>query len=224
MNKEKRLKENEILTRITNLKNEINSLSVFHPVQLIAVSKTKPISDIYAAIKANHREFGENKVQEAMEKWPEIKQEYPDVILHLIGGLQKNKVRKAIQLFDVIQTLDREDLADAIARIAIEEGRNPQLYIQVNIGDEPQKSGVSQGDLKNFYDYCHHDLNLNIQGLMAIPPEGEDATPYFKWLHTQRQKLALPYLSMGMSADYKQAIAEGATHIRLGQAIFGGRT
>ncbi|MFV0321372.1 MAG: YggS family pyridoxal phosphate-dependent enzyme [Alphaproteobacteria bacterium] len=218
------MKENEIFTRITQIKNEINLLSVFHPAQLIAVSKTKPISDIYAAIKAGHREFGENKVQEAMEKWQNIKQEYPDVTLHLIGGLQKNKVRKAIQLFDVIQTLDREDLADAIARIAPEEGRNPELYIQVNVGDEPQKSGVSRKNLDSFYGYCHYDLSLNIQGLMAIPPEREDATPYFKWLHQQQEKLGLPYLSMGMSADYKQAIAEGATHIRLGQAIFGGRT
>lgn len=217
------MEENEILTWITNLKNEINLLSVFHPVQLIAVSKTKPIADIYAAIKADHREFGENKVQEAMEKWPNIKQEYPNVTLHLIGGLQKNKVRKAIQLFDVIQTLDRESLADAIARIAPEEGKNPALYIQINVGDEPQKSGIARGDLKGFCGYCQNDLNLNIQGLMAIPPEGEDPSIYFEWLHQQQQQLALPYLSMGMSADYKQAITHGATHIRLGQAIFGGR-
>lgn len=217
------MEDNKVLTRMTNLQNEINLLSVFHPVQLIAVSKTKPITDIYAAIAANHREFGENKVQEAMDKWPNIKEEYPDVILHLIGSLQKNKVRKAIQLFDVIQTLDRKSLADAIARIATEEGKNPQIYIQVNVGDEPQKSGVSRKELSDFYIYCRHELNLNIVGLMAIPPEGESPNEYFEWMYKEQQKLSLPYLSMGMSADYKQAITNGATHIRLGQAIFGGR-
>ncbi|MFV0432076.1 MAG: YggS family pyridoxal phosphate-dependent enzyme [Alphaproteobacteria bacterium] len=217
------MKEKDIVEKLIGLKKEVNTLSQKEVVQLIAVSKTKPVSDIEAALKANHRLFGENKVQEAAEKWPELKQRYPDVQLHLIGGLQKNKVRKAIGLFDVIQTLDRKSLAEAIARISIEEAKIPQLYIQINIGREPQKSGILPEEVEDFYQYCSQDLGLKIIGLMAIPPVGEDAKAYFVKLKEYQKMLSLPYLSMGMSADYREAIKQGATHIRLGQAIFGGR-
>lgn len=208
---------------ITDIRKEIIKYNLSQEVRLIAVSKTKPIEDITLAIKAGQMEFGENKVQEAFEKWDELKKKNPELILHLIGPLQTNKVRKAIHLFDVIQTLDRPKLAEAIGRIMREEGKKPQLYIQVNIGLEPQKSGILPTDLDDFYQYCTKDMELNIVGLMAIPPYGEDASPYFKQMKALQKQLNLPYLSMGMSDDYKIAIKEGATHIRVGSSIFGQR-
>ncbi len=190
---------------------------------LIAVSKTKSVQYIRQAISAGQKDFGENKVQEALEKWPDLKKEHPALILHLIGPLQKNKVRKAIGLFDVIQTLDRPSLAEAIARIKEEENKNPQLYIQVNIGSEAQKSGILPHELHDFYGYCKGELKLSISGLMAIPPYEGDVRPYFKQMYRLKEQLALPYLSMGMSHDYMAAINEGATHIRVGSFIFGER-
>ncbi len=208
---------------IKDIRKEMATYSLSQKTCLIAVSKTKPVEDIRLAIKAGQKEFGENKVQEAFEKWHELKKEDKDLILHLIGPLQTNKVRKAVNLFDVIQTLDRPKLAQAIARIMKEEGKKTQLYIQVNIGLEPQKSGILPQDLEDFYQYCTKELELNIVGLMAIPPYGEDAKPYFQQMKALQKKLNLPYLSMGMSDDYKIAIKEGATHIRVGSSIFGER-
>ncbi len=208
---------------IKKIKQDIVNHCPSQAPSLIAVSKTKPVQYIRQAISAGQKDFGENKVQEALEKWPDLKKEHPALILHLIGPLQKNKVRKAIGLFDVIQTLDRPSLAEAIARIKEEENKNPQLYIQVNIGSEPQKSGILSHELHDFYDYCKGELKLAISGLMAIPPYGGDVRPYFKQMHRLKEQLALPYLSMGMSHDYMAAISEGATHIRVGSFIFGER-
>lgn len=208
---------------INAIKKDIVNHDPSQKVNLIAVSKTKPAEDIKLAIAAGQKEFGENKVQEALEKWPDLKKENPELILHLIGPLQKNKVRKALSLFDVIQTLDRASLAQAIARIAEEEGKKPELYIQVNIGNEPQKAGIAPEALQDFFDYCHHEEKLNIKGLMAIPPQSDDASVYFRALKELQLKLKLPELSMGMSSDYPQAIACGATHIRIGSQIFGTR-
>ncbi len=212
-----------IKKNIEQIKKDIVNHSPSQKVQLIAVSKTKSVQDIEQAIRAGQKEFGENKVQEALEKWPELKKNNPELILHLIGPLQKNKIRKAIGIFDVIQTLDRPSLAQALARIMNEENKNLKLYIQVNIGNEPQKSGIFPEELKAFYHYCTVELKLSILGLMAIPPYDEDATPYFEQMKFWQQQLSLPYLSMGMSNDYKIAIKKGATHIRIGSSIFGER-
>ncbi len=208
---------------IKDIKKDIVNHDPSQKLCLIAVSKTKPAEDIKQAIAAGQKEFGENKVQEALEKWPHLKKDNPELVLHLIGPLQKNKVRKALSLFDVIQTLDRPSLAQAIARIAREESQNPELYIQVNIGNESQKSGLLPSEVEDFYHYCTKELQLVISGLMAIPPYGEDARPYFKQMYLLKQQLSLPYLSMGMSNDYVIAIQEGATHIRIGSSIFGER-
>ncbi len=212
-----------IKKNIEQIKKDIVNHSPSQKVQLIAVSKTKSVQDIEQAIRAGQKEFGENKVQEALEKWPELKKNNPELILHLIGPLQKNKIRKAIGIFDVIQTLDRPSLAQALARIMNEENKNLKLYIQVTIGNEPQKSGISPEELKAFYHYCTTELKLSILGLMAIPPYDGDATPYFEQMKFWQQQLSLPYLSMGMSNDYKIAIKKGATHIRIGSSIFGER-
>ncbi len=217
-----------IAKNIEEIKKDIVKYDPSQKVRLIAVSKTKSVEEIEQAIKAEQKEFGENKVQEALEKWPLLKENMlkkndSDLILHLIGPLQKNKVRKAINLFDVIQTLDRPSLAKTVARIMEEENQNPQLYIQVNIGCETQKSGVWPADLDDFYYYCTTELKLPVFGLMAIPPYKDDVTPYFKQMKRLQLQLKLPYLSMGMSNDYKIAIKEGATHIRVGSSIFGER-
>ncbi len=212
-----------IKKNIEEIKKDIVNHDPSQKVHLIAVSKTKSAEEIKQAIKANQKEFGENKVQEAIEKWPRLKENDPELILHLIGPLQKNKVRKAIHLFDVIQTLDRPSLAKALARIMEEENRCPRLYIQVNMGLEPQKSGILPAELNDFHHYCTKELKLTIDGLMAIPPYDVDATPYFKQIKLLQQQFKLPYLSMGMSNDYKIAIKEGATHIRIGSSIFGKR-
>lgn len=213
----------DISRTLERLNNNIKSYAQDRPVQLVAVSKTKPIEVIKQALDAGQRIFGENKIQEAQEKWPMLKQQYQDVELHLIGPLQTNKVRKALQLFDVIEVLDRPKLAQAIARISKEEQRYPKLYIQVNIGMEPQKAGIMPDALEDFHHYCVQEEGLNIQGLMAIPPSSEDPKPYFLQLKQLQTKLGVADLSMGMSGDYVQAIECGATHIRVGSHIFGAR-
>ncbi len=213
----------DVALALRKLNQQIETLAQKKPAQLIAVSKTKPISMIKQALDARQRVFGENKVQEAHEKWSDLKQQYPDIELHLIGPLQTNKVRKALQIFDVIEVLDRPKLAQAVARISKEEQLFPKLYIQVNVGNEPQKAGVAPDALNDFYHYCTKEEGLNIQGLMAIPPSNVDPTPYFEQLKQQQMTLGLSDLSMGMSGDYEKAIICGATHIRIGSHIFGAR-
>ncbi|MDB6178906.1 YggS family pyridoxal phosphate-dependent enzyme [Paracoccus sp. Z330] len=191
-------------------------------VTLIAVSKVQPAERVTAVLDQGHQVFGENYVQEAQGKWPEWRQRYPDVSVHMIGPLQSNKARTAVELFDAIHSLDRISLARKLARHIDELGVSPQLFIQVNTGDEPQKAGILADELPGFIKSCQ-ELGLRPHGLMCIPPESEDSTPHFRLLRRLAQENDLPGLSMGMSADFESAIAEGATHIRVGSAIFGAR-
>lgn len=192
-------------------------------VNLLVVSKTFSAADIVPILDQGARIFGENRVQEAQNKWPELKQKYENVELHLIGPLQSNKTAEAVALFDVIHTVDRKKIADYIAAEQIKQNRQLQLFIQVNIGNEPQKAGVSLDGLADFYAYCTDEKQLNIIGLMCIPPAQNDSGPYFSLLYKNAKKLGIEGLSMGMSADFKTAIRLGATYVRVGSAIFGKR-
>ena len=190
---------------------------------LVAVSKTVPQQGIRQAIAAGQRLFGENRVQEAQAKFPPLKREYPDLELHLIGPLQTNKVKEAVALFDVIQTLDRVRLADALAAERDKTGRCPSLFLQVNTGEEPQKAGVLPRETASLIDHARK-LDLPLEGLMCIPPAGDDAAPHFAFLAKLARDHGLKNLSMGMSGDFEMAVKFGATHVRVGTAIFGMRT
>lgn len=191
-------------------------------VQLIAVSKVQPEARVRAVLAAGHRLFGENYVQEAQGKWPGWRDEFPGVAVHMIGPLQTNKAKLAVDLFDAIHTLDRGSLADKLARLAQANGRCPDLFVQVNTGAEPQKAGVLPGDADAFIKDCQRK-DLPLAGAMCIPPEGEDPAPHFAALSAIAERNGLSGLSMGMSADFESAIAHGATHVRVGSAIFGAR-
>jgi len=190
---------------------------------LIAVSKTRSIEEIRQALKAGQRVFGENRVQEAQAKFPDLRKDHPDIELHLIGALQTNKAQTAVELFDVIQTVDRPDLAKALAKAIQRTGRTPRLYVEVNIGREPQKAGILPEQLEAFLTYCRTDCGLSLTGLMCIPPHDQDPAPYFQQMRKLADEFSLPQLSMGMSGDYETAIQYGATEIRVGTAIFGER-
>lgn len=192
-------------------------------VTLIAVSKLQPHPRIQAVLDAGHRIFGENYVQEAQGKWPAWRADFPDVKLHMVGPLQSNKARAAALLFDAIHSLDRPSLAQRLARLKDETGRQPELFVQVNTGAEPQKAGVLPGEADRFVADCRA-LGLELAGAMCIPPDDQDSTPHFRLLRQIAERNGLPGLSMGMSADFEQAIAEGATHVRVGSAIFGARS
>lgn len=192
-------------------------------VQLIAVSKTFAGEDIRPVLQAGHRVFGENRVQEAQGKWPELRADYPDVDLHLIGPLQSNKAKDAVALFDAIHTVDRPKIATAIADEMKKQSRQLQLFVQVNTGEEEQKAGVMPADAKAFVDMCRSELKLEIVGLMCIPPINEEPALHFAFLSKLAGELDLKGLSMGMSADFETAIKFGATHVRVGSAIFGAR-
>jgi pyridoxal phosphate enzyme (YggS family) len=189
---------------------------------LVAVSKTVDEAGIRQALAAGQHCFGENRVQEAQGKFPPLKAEFPGLELHLIGPLQTNKVREAVALFDVIETLDRPKLADAIAAERDRSGRCPRLFLQVNTGEEPQKAGVLPAELDALAAHARA-LNLPVEGLMCIPPVADDAAPHFAFLLKRARELGLPQLSMGMSGDFELAIKFGATHVRVGTAIFGER-
>ena len=191
-------------------------------VHLIAVSKVQPDARVRAVLEAGHRLFGENYVQEAAAKWPVLRDGFADVRLHMIGPLQTNKARVAVDLFDAIHTLDRPSLAEKLARLAQDRGACPDLFVQVNTGAEPQKAGILPADTDAFVTACRA-LTLPVVGLMCIPPGGEDSTPHFAMLAGLAARNGLPGLSMGMSSDFEPAIAAGATHIRVGSAIFGDR-
>lgn len=191
-------------------------------VSLIAVSKVQPNDRVEAVLAQGHRIFGENKVQEAQGKWPAFKEQFESVDLHLLGPLQTNKARAAFELFDVIHSLDREKLANTCARLAQEMGHCPNLFIQINTGEEPQKSGVLPQDADDFIALCRK-LDLPILGLMCIPPAEETPSLHFSLLRKIADRNGLDRLSMGMSGDFEEAIAFGATHIRVGTAIFGAR-
>ena len=201
---------------------EANSYSAIGSVKLIAVSKVQPNDKIQSVLEEGHRVFGENRIQEAQSKWPTFKQQYKDVELHIIGPLQTNKTRVAMELADSIHTLDRQKLAKNMARLAQELGRCPELFVQVNTGDEQQKSGVSPKETESFVKECNN-LDLPVKGLMCIPPVHEEASLHFALLKKISENCGLQYLSMGMSADFEKAISFGATHIRVGSAIFGER-
>ena len=209
---------------ITACNNSINAkLKRIDNVKIIAVTKRQPLERIIAALNAGHKVYGENQVQESLRKWPNLKKKYKNIELHLVGPLQSNKAKEAIQIFDVIQTVDREKIAKVLKKE--EEIIQKKLFymMQINTGEESQKSGVMPNETDNFVNYCRNDLKLNIQGLMCIPPINEDATIHFAYLRKKAEEFKLPYLSMGMSEDYKDAIHFGATHIRVGTAIFGKR-
>lgn len=193
-------------------------------VGLVAVTKTVPADAIAAALAAGHRLFGENRVQEAEEKWPALKAGFPDARLHLIGPLQRNKVRRAVRLFDVIETVDREELSRALAQAIAEEGRRPGLFVQVNTGEEAQKAGVAPAEVEAFVARCREVHGLAVAGLMCIPPVDEEPALHFALLREIAGRCGLAGLSMGMSADFETAIAFDATLVRVGTAIFGART
>lgn len=192
-------------------------------VTLIAVSKVQPLERVEAVLSAGHRVFGENYVQEAATKWPALRAAFGPVQVHMIGPLQTNKAKAAVDLFDAIHTLDRPSLAEKLARLAQERGRSPDLFIQVNTGAEPQKAGVLPAEADAFIAQVRA-LDLPVAGLMCIPPEGDDSIPHFAELAGIAARNGLSGLSMGMSGDFEAAVAAGATHVRVGSAIFGARS
>jgi PLP dependent protein len=192
-------------------------------VALIAVSKTFGADAIAPVLDAGQREFGENRVQEAEGKWPALKLRCPDLRLHLIGPLQTNKAREAVSLFDAIHTVDRDRLAGVLAKEMARQGRSPTLFVEVNTGNEPQKAGVAPGEAAAFVTRCRDVHGLSIEGLMCIPPLTDDPVPHFEMLRRLAEALGLGSLSMGMSSDFEAAILHGATHVRVGSAIFGER-
>ncbi|MCQ1852159.1 YggS family pyridoxal phosphate-dependent enzyme [Neorhizobium galegae] len=192
-------------------------------VTLVAVSKTFDAEDIRPVIAAGQRVFGENRVQESQGKWPELKAETPDLELHLIGPLQSNKAEDAVALFDVIETVDREKIARALADEIKKQGKAPKLYVQVNTGLEPQKAGIEPKETVAFVELCRKELGLSIEGLMCIPPAEENPGPHFALLAKLARECGVEKLSMGMSGDFETAVEFGATSVRVGSAIFGSR-
>lgn len=192
-------------------------------VTLIAVSKVQPLDRVEAVLAAGHRVFGENYVQEAQAKWPGLRERFGPVAVHMIGPLQTNKAKVAVELFDAIHTLDRPSLAEKLARLAQARGTCPQLFVQVNTGEEPQKAGALPAEVDGFVASCRA-MDLPVAGLMCIPPEDQDSRPHFATLAAMAARNGLGALSMGMSSDFEAAIALGATHVRVGSAIFGARS
>ena len=192
-------------------------------VSLVAVSKTFDAEEIRPVIAAGQRVFGENRVQESQGKWPALKEEFTDIELHLIGPLQSNKAADAVALFDVIETVDREKIARALAEEMQKQGRQPRLFVQVNTGLEPQKAGIPPKETVAFVDFCRNELGLSVAGLMCIPPADENPGPHFALLAKLADQCGVRELSMGMSGDFETAIEFGATSVRLGSAIFGNR-
>lgn len=215
---------NTIVDRFEKIKLKILSLKADKPVKIIAVSKTFNLDYIKPLIDHGHLHFGENKVQEALTKWSDQKKINQNLQLHMIGKLQSNKAKDAVKLFDYIHSVDNQKLADALSKYQINLNRNLKYFIQVNIGNESQKSGIPVNDLDAFYNYCTNEINLKIIGLMVIPPIGQGVEKYFKSLSELNKSLALENLSMGMSADYVEAIKNGSTFVRLGSSIFGSRS
>jgi len=215
---------NTIVERFEKIKSNIASLKRNKPVNIIAVSKTFSLEHIRPLIDYGHNHFGENKVQEATAKWSEVKKQNTNLKLHMIGKLQSNKAKDAVRLFDYIHSLDNQKLADTLAKHQSGLNKNLEYFIQVNIGNETQKSGIPVVELDAFYNYCTTEINLKVIGLMVIPPINENTNKYFKSLYQLNNSLALKNLSMGMSADYIDAIKNGSTHVRVGSSIFGSRS
>ena len=213
-----------IIQRFDKINSNILSAKPLKPVNVIAVSKTFTLEHVRPLIEYGHDHFGENKVQEAAAKWTEVKNEYKNLKLHMIGKLQSNKAREAIKIFDHIHSLDNQKLADALAKQQTNLNKKPEYFIQVNIGNEIQKSGIPVSELDPFYNYCVNEINLKIIGLMVIPPNDKNSEKYFKSINELNKSLGLENLSMGMSADYMLAIKHESTFVRIGSSIFGSRS
>tara|TARA_B100002052_G_scaffold296637_1_gene325529 strand:- start:943 stop:1593 length:651 start_codon:yes stop_codon:yes gene_type:complete len=213
-----------IVDRFEKIKSNIASLKSDKPVNIIAVSKTFTLEHIKPLINHGHNHFGENKVQEALAKWSDQRKENHNLKLHMIGKLQSNKAKDAVRLFDYIHSLDNQKLADGLSKHQNNFNKNLKYFIQVNLGNEIQKSGIPVSELDAFYNYCSNEINLNIIGLMIIPPLDNNAEKYFKSLNQLNKSLALENLSMGMSADYLEAIKNGSNFVRIGSSIFGARS
>ena len=215
---------NRIIESFNKIKSNIENFKPKKPVNIIAVSKTFSIDHIKPLLDYGHFHFGENKVQEATTKWRDIKNMGKKIKLHMIGKLQTNKAKDAVKLFDYIHSLDNQKLADALAKHQTNLNKKIDYFIQVNIGNEIQKSGIPASELDPFFNYCTNELSLNVVGLMVIPPNESNTEKYFKSMNDLRKSLALHHLSMGMSADYLTAIKYGATFVRVGSSIFGQRS
>ena len=217
----------EIVQKLASVKNKVNKLinekQLKTNPKIIVVSKTFSMEKILPIIESGHLHYGENKLQETEDKWLEIKKNNSNINLHMLGKLQSNKAKKAVQIFDYIHSLDNAKLASKIFKYQNELNKNVKLFIQVNIGDEKQKSGIMLNDLNNFYLYCTKELSLNVIGLMCIPPIGKETYKYFEKLKIVSEKLNLKDLSMGMSSDFEQAVIHGSTYLRLGTLILGKR-
>jgi PLP dependent protein len=221
--------DNDTVKRLLRVRSEVARATrdadrLSGDVTLVAVSKTFFEDDILPVLEEGQRVFGENRVQESMQKWPALKARFPDVELHLIGPLQSNKAKEAVALFDVIETVDRPSIAEALAKEFRKTERRPKLYVQVNTGEEPQKAGIAPQDADAFLLRCRDEWGLSIDGLMCIPPAEEPPSPHFALLRKIAERNGLKILSMGMSSDFEEAIQLGATHVRVGSAIFGHRT
>ena len=215
---------NTIIDRFNKTKSNINSLKPFRPVNIIAVSKTFSLNYIMPLVEYGHIHFGENKVQEAYSKWNDLKKQNQNLQLHMVGKLQSNKAKDAVKLFDYIHSLDSQKLADVLSKCQSKINKQLKYFIQVNIGNEIQKSGIPVADLDAFYNYCIKEASLKVIGLMIIPPNDDNTEKYFKSLSQLNNSLALKELSMGMSADYLDAVKHGATFVRIGSSIFGSRS
>ena len=215
---------NTIVDRFEKIKSKISSLKPNKTVNIIAVSKTFPLEYIQPLIDHGHLHFGENKVQEAMSKWTEQKKINQELKLHMIGKLQTNKAKDAVKLFDYIHSVDNQKLADNLSKHQKSLNKDLKYFIQINIGNEIQKSGIPVNELDGFYNYCINEINLNIKGLMIIPPNDENTDKYFKTLNELNKSLSLENLSMGMSADYLEAVRHGSNFVRVGSSIFGSRS
>jgi pyridoxal phosphate enzyme (YggS family) len=213
-----------IIERFNKIQSNIASIKPIKPVNIIAVSKTFSLEHIKPLVDHGHIHFGENKVQEASAKWSEHKKNNQRLKLHMIGKLQRNKAKDAVKIFDYIHSLDSQKLADALAKHQKKLNKTINYFIQVNIGNEIQKSGIPVRELDPFYNYCTQEINLKIIGLMVIPPNDKKSEKYFKSLNDLNKSLALENLSMGMSSDYIDAIKNEATFVRIGSSIFGARS
>ncbi len=212
-----------IVDRFKKIKSNINNLDNSKTINIVAISKTFSIEHIKPLLNIGHDHFGENKVQEAMSKWSEIKKKDSNLKLHMVGKLQSNKSKKAVELFDFIHSLDNKKLADNLSKAETESKKNLKYFIQVNIGNEDQKSGVSLNDLDEFFSYCTKEKKLNVIGLMCIPPNDNNEEKYFEIMSERNKLLNLKNLSMGMSSDYLKAIKYHANFLRIGSGIFGER-
>jgi len=215
------------LNKLEFIQNKINEIiskkQLKTKPEIIVVTKTFPVKNILPLLDSGHLHYGENKIQEAETKWGEIKKNYKNLSLHMVGKLQSNKAKKAVDLFEYIHSLDNEKLASKISQYQKELNKDVKLFIQLNLGDEKQKSGITSSNLKSFYNYCINDLSLNVIGLMCLPPIGSDSDKYFKLLKKSSDDLNLKELSMGMSSDFENAVINGSTFLRLGTLIMGER-